>query len=82
MALVRSTTLRCLIIFLCLVLGTWVGIFLQQYSSTAPLFTNIVDFVIDINKIDLLMIKIGFLFAVKLNLGTVIGGIIGIWAIR
>lgn len=82
MALVRSTTLRYFIIFLCLVFGTWFGIFLQQYQATSALFANIIDFAIDINKIDLVMIKFGFLFSVKLNLGTVIGGIVGIWAAR
>ncbi|MDO5563344.1 MAG: DUF4321 domain-containing protein [Synergistaceae bacterium] len=40
------------------------------------------DFAIDIKQVDLVMIKVAFMFALKLNLGTLIGGIAGIWASR
>lgn len=82
MALIRSNSLKFVIILIGLIFGTWVGVLLQQFPATATLFKNIVDFTIDIKKVDLLMIKFGFLFSVKLNLGTVIGGVIGIWAAR
>ncbi|MGI6442331.1 MAG: hypothetical protein GXZ13_04730 [Synergistaceae bacterium] len=82
MALIRSNSLRFVVILICLIFGTWVGVLLQQFAATATLFKNIVDFTIDINKVDLMMIKFGFLFSVKLNLGTVIGGAIGIWVAR
>lgn len=82
MAVVKSATLRCGIIFLCLILGTWTGIYLQRYPATSAIFANVVDFAIDIKQVDLVMIKVAFMFALKLNLGTLIGGIAGIWASR
>ena len=74
MALVKSASLRWGVIFLCMILGTWLGLFLQRFSATSLLFSNIVD----VREIDLLMLRLGFLFALKLNLGTLIGAISGI----
>lgn len=78
MALVKSASIRWGVIFLCMIIGTWLGIFLQRFSATALLFSNIVDFTIDIREIDLLMMRLGFLFALKLNLGTAVGAVVGI----
>ena len=78
MALVKSASLRWGVIFLCMILGTWFGLFLQRFSATSLLFSNIVDFTVDVREIDLLMLRLGFLFALKLNLGTLIGAICGI----
>ena len=74
MALVKSASLRWGVIFLCMILGTWLGLFLQRFSATSLLFSNIVDFTVDVREIDLLMLR----FALKLNLGTLIGAICGI----
>ena len=74
MALVKSASLRWGVIFLCMILGTWLGLFLQRFSATSLLFSNIVDFTVDVREIDLLMLRLGFLFA----LGTLIGAISGI----
>lgn len=82
MSFIKSSALRWGLLFACLVIGTWIGIFFQHFEATAMLFTNIVDVSLDIKEIDLAMIKFGFLFALKLNLGTLIGGIIGIWLAR
>lgn len=78
MALVKSSSLRWGVILLCMILGTWLGLFLQRFSATALLFSNIVDFTVDVREIDLLMLRLGFLFALKMNLGTLIGAILGI----
>ena len=42
MALVKSASLRWGVIFLCMILGTWLGLFLQRFSATSLLFSNIV----------------------------------------
>ncbi|MDD4160357.1 MAG: hypothetical protein PHO18_05365 [Synergistaceae bacterium] len=78
MALVKSGGLRWGIIFLFLVLGTWLGMFLQRFDASAALFSNVIDFVIDVKQIDMIMIRFGFYFALKMNLGTLIGAIAGI----
>lgn len=82
MALFKNYSIRWGIIFLCLVMGTWLGIFFQRFPATAMLFANVVDFSVDIKEINFVMIRLGFLFALKLNLGTLIGAITGIFITR
>ncbi|MEG1603645.1 MAG: hypothetical protein RRY12_01530 [Cloacibacillus sp.] len=82
MALFKNYSIRWGIIFLCLVMGTWLGIFFQRFPATAVLFANVVDFSVDIKEINFVMIRLGFLFALKLNLGTLIGAITGIFITR
>lgn len=82
MALIRSSALRWGIIFLCLLLGTWLGIFLQRFGATSAIFTNFINFNINVKQVDLIMLRLGFNFAMKINLGTVIGGALGVWAAR
>lgn len=61
-----------------MILGTWLGLFLQRFPATAILFSNVVDFTFDVREINIVMIRLGFLFSLKLNLGTLIGAITGI----
>lgn len=82
MAFAKSSSVRYGVIFLCLILGTWCGFYLQRFSATASIFANVVDFTIDVKEINFVMFKIAFLFALKLNLGTLLGGIVGIWTVR
>lgn len=82
MVLNRSSAPRWAALFLCVLLGTWLGIFLQRFGATSVFFANFVDFNIDVRQIDLVMLKFGFHFAMKLNLGTIIGGAFGMWITR
>ena len=61
-----------------MLLGTWLGIFFQRFPATAVLFSNVVDFTFNLKEINLVMLKFGFLFSLKLNLGTLIGALTGI----
>lgn len=78
MAVFKNYSLKWGVIFLCLIMGTWLGIFFQRFPATAALFANVVDFSIDIKEINFIMLRLGFLFAVKLNLGTLLGAVTGI----
>lgn len=82
MALIRSSTLHWSALFFCLVLGTWLGVFLQRFDATSAIFTNFVNCNIDIRQVDLIVLRFGFSFAMKLNLGTIIGGVFGAWVMR
>jgi len=82
MSLFKSSPLRWGIIFLCLLLGTWCGMFFQHIAATSLLFANFVDTGFNIKEIDLAMLKFGLLFSLKLNLGTIIGGVVGLWIAR
>ncbi|MBQ0055499.1 MAG: hypothetical protein KBS54_05090 [Synergistaceae bacterium] len=66
------------VVLVCLVLGTGIGIFFQQFGVTAQLFQNFVDVKFNISEIKLLFVQFGFMFGIKINLGTIFGGIAGI----
>ena len=66
MSFIKNSSIRWGVILLCMILGTWLGLFFQRFPATSVLFANVV------------MVRIGFLFALKLNLGTLIGAITGI----
>lgn len=82
MAMARSSSFKFGIIFLCLIMGTWLGIFLQRFAPIAAMFTNVVDFTFNLKELDLVMLKFSFVFVLKLNLGTLLGGMAGLWISR
>ena len=82
MSVFKSSALRWGVVLLCLLLGTWCGMFLQHITATSLLVANFVDVGFNIKELDLAMLKFGLLFALKINLGTVIGGVIGLWLSR
>ena len=51
MAFAKSSSFKYGVIFLCLILGTWCGFYLQRFSAAASIFANVVDFTIDINEL-------------------------------
>lgn len=82
LAMNKSRSLRWLLFLACVILGTFIGIFFQHFSTTAPLFRDIVQFTIDVREIDLLALKFGFHFGLRMNLGTFFGGIVGLFVAR
>lgn len=79
MALIRFSTLRWGVLFFCLILGTWLGVFLQRFDAISAIFADFVNLNADIRQVDLVMLKFGFSFAMRLNLGTIVGGMFGAW---
>ncbi len=83
MAFVKSSlSVRWLFFLACVILGTFIGIFFQHFSVTAPLFRDIVRFNVGVNEIDLLAINFGAHFGLRMNLGTFFGGVVGLWLAR
>ena len=83
MALLKGGySVRWLLFLACVVLGTFLGIFFQHFAVTAPLFRDIVDFKFAVGDIDLLAVRFGFNFGLRMNLGTLFGGIAGILVAR
>lgn len=78
----RVYSVRWLLFLVCLVLGTFLGIFFQRFSATAPLFRDIVALKLGVKEFDLLAFRFGFHFVLRMNLGTFFGGVIGVWAAR
>ncbi|MDR1514665.1 MAG: hypothetical protein LBS45_03140 [Synergistaceae bacterium] len=81
-AIIRGYSTRWLIFLACVILGTFIGIFFQHFSTTAPLFRDIVNFNLGVNEVDLLAVNFGFHFGLRMNLGTFLGGIIGLLVTR
>jgi hypothetical protein len=78
----RGYSTRWLIFAACVILGTFLGVFFQHFSTTAPLFRDIVDFSLGVEEVDLLAVKFGVHFGLRMNLGTFLGGVIGLVAAR
>jgi hypothetical protein len=82
MSALKASTRRWGIVFLCLLLGTWLGVFFQHFDATALIFKNFVDIAFNVKDIDIVMLKFGIFFGLKINLGTIFGGAIGVWLTR
>ena len=78
----KGHSVRWLLFVACVVLGTFLGIFFQHFSTTAPLFRDIVNFNVNVGEIDLLALRFGFHFGVRMNLGTLFGGVVGLFVAR
>ena len=50
MSFIKNSSIRWGVILLCMILGTWLGLFFQRFAATAVLFANVVDFTIDIRQ--------------------------------
>lgn len=82
MVIARAYSVRWVLFLACIVFGTFMGIFFQRFGVTAPLFQDIVNFTVSVDRIDLLALNFGFHVGLRMNLGTLFGGIAGIWAAR
>jgi len=82
MAVLRTNSGKWLVVFFCTVLGTFLGVFFQHFSVTAPLFRDIVDLSAGPVSADLLALRFSFGFGLRLNLGTLFGGLVGLWITR
>ena len=78
----RGYSLKWLLFLSCIVLGTFLGIFFQHFSVTAPLFRDIVNFNVGVSEVDLLALKFGFHFGLRMNLGTFFGGVVGLFFVK
>ncbi|ACZ18717.1 hypothetical protein [Thermanaerovibrio acidaminovorans] len=68
-----------MLVLLCLMMGTFLGKLLQIFSLSAPLFRDLLYFGVDTGRVDLMAFSVGFSFRMDFNLGTFIGGVIGVW---
>lgn len=78
----RGYSVRWLLFLACVILGTFIGIFFQHFSTTAPLFRDVVSFAVRVDQVDLLALRFGFHVGMRLNLGTFLGGVVGLLMAR
>ena len=65
-----------------LLIGTLFGGDLQRFALTAPFFKDILSTGFTLTDVQLGFADLGLKFYLRWNLGTIIGGVVGIWAAR
>lgn len=76
----RGTRWAMLILFL--LLGTFMGVYLQRFSMTSLVFRDVVNTGFDLKNVDLVFLRFGLMFGVRLNLGSLLGVLAGLWLSR
>ncbi|MCX7828987.1 MAG: hypothetical protein N2315_07275 [Thermanaerothrix sp.] len=71
-----------LIVLLCLMMGGFAGKMMQMFSFSAPLFRDLLSFGVDSGRVDLMAFSFSVSFHMDFNLGTFLGGVIGVWLAR
>ncbi|MBO8153477.1 DUF4321 domain-containing protein [Thermovirga sp.] len=64
------------------ILGTFLGVFLSRFDMLAKYFKNVVDVGFDTGSLDLLFMNLRLACSFKINLGTFVGALVGIWFLR
>ncbi len=82
MAMGKSPGSRWSILVLAILLGTMLGVYLQGVDATRPLFRDVTRAGFDLHEIDLIFGTVGLKLFLRLNLGSLLGGLFGLWIIR
>ncbi len=82
MALAKGAGSRWSILILAVLLGTMLGAYLQGFEATQALFRDVTRAGFDVHEIDLIFGTVGFKLFLRLNLGSLLGGLFGLWIIR
>jgi hypothetical protein len=78
----KTFSVRWWMLVVAIVIGTLIGFYLQRFVPTAPYFRNIVSVGFNFQDFNLLVVDFGLKFYLHVNLGTLIGGIVGLWLAR
>ncbi|MBL3540175.1 hypothetical protein [Aminivibrio sp.] len=77
-----SSSGRWWVIIASLVLGSLLGVYLQRFALTEPYFRDILSAGFNVSEVNLAFADFGFRFFLRCNLGTLVGGVFGLWAAR
>ncbi|MFA0888590.1 MAG: hypothetical protein ACC613_05760 [Synergistales bacterium] len=70
------------VLILAIILGTMLGAYMQGFQATESLFRDVTRTGFDLHEMDLIFGTIGFKLFLRLNLGSLLGGLFGLWVIR
>jgi hypothetical protein len=70
------------LLLLAALLGTVLGIFCQRIPLLAPYFRTLAAPGLHVETVDLIFVTFGFKFFFQVNLGTLLGGMVGLWLVR
>lgn len=80
--MVAKSGARWTFVVLLVLLGTVLGVYLQRFDATAPYFRDVVRSGFDLNDVDLVFVQFGLSFHMRLNLGSLLGGLVSLWTLR
>ncbi|QTX33275.1 hypothetical protein KAR29_05150 [Aminithiophilus ramosus] len=69
-------------VILLVLLGTFLGVYLQRFDVTAPFFRDVIRSGFDLRDVDLVFMQFGLSFHLRLNLGSLLGGLVSLWILR
>lgn len=78
----RLGSSRWWVLVLCIILGGFIGVYLQRFPLMEGYFRDIISIGFDVEEVDLLFVRFGFKLFLRFNLGTFIGGVIGVLMTR
>lgn len=78
----NSRGTRWAMVILFLLLGTFLGVYLQRFAMTSLVFRDVVNTGFDLKNVDLVFLRFGLMFGVRLNLGSLLGVLAGLWLSR
>lgn len=81
MAILSGSRKKWWFLLLTVILGTLLGIFLRHFGVIEPYFRDFFPLGFNIGEVDLAVANFSMRFYFHCNLGTIIGGILGIWII-
>lgn len=65
-----------------ILVGTLLGLYLQRFQTTAPFMRDILPVGFNLQDVDLGVVTFGVKFGFRCNLGTIVGGVVGLWLSR
>ena len=77
-----SSSVKWWIIIASLIIGTISGLYLQRFALTEPFFKDILSTGFDLKDVHLGFVDFGLKVWFRWNLGTIIGGVVGICLAR
>ncbi len=77
-----KTGARWYFVILLVLLGTLLGVYLQRFEATAPFFRDVVHSGFSLRDVDLVFMRFGLSFYLRLNLGSLLGGLASLWILR
>ena len=77
-----STGRKVLFLFLSIFVGTMAGHYLYQFEPLSRFFDDLMTLGFDMKRLDLVFMDMGLYFHLNCNLGTILGGIAGLWIMK
>lgn len=82
MSLNNSVSARILFVLLCMMIGTAFGIYFHSFPEVSRFFADFISTSFNLRNIDLIVLSLSFSIKIRMNILTLIFGLIGLWIVR